>query len=138
MYGVIGRSNTKNLLADPQGADVIAIPCEPGHGDITAGVVMYRKESGLWAPAESANVTSSNQLAVLGEDTATGEAPGSGVTAVAEDAGAYRAGRFIDGAVTLAAGAALTAAHKVILRMQGIVFNQKESAATFTNAVTGS
>lgn len=138
LYGVIGTSNTVNLLADPQGADKIAIPCEPGNGDIAAGTVMYRKASGLWAPAASAQVVNTNQLAVLKEAVASGAAPASGDTAVAEDGLAYRAGCFIDGAVMLAAGATLTDAHKVILRQQGIVLNKKESAATFTNTVTGS
>ena len=137
-YGVIGTSNTVNLLADPQGADKIAIPCEPGNGDIPAGTLMYRKASGLWAPAASAQVVNTNQLAVLKEAVASGAAPASGETAVAEDGLAYRAGCFIDGAVTLTAGAALTDAHKVILRQQGIVFDKKESTTTFTNTVTGS
>lgn len=138
LYGVIGTSNTVNLLADPQGADKIAIPCEPGNGDIPAGTLMYRKASGLWAPAASAQVVNTNQLAVLKEAVASGAAPASGETAVAEDGLAYRAGCFIDGAVTLTAGAALTDAHKVILRQQGIVFDKKESTTTFTNTVTGS
>ena len=99
---------------------------------------MYRKASGLWAPAASAQVVNTNQLAVLKEAVASGTAPASGVTAVAEDGIAYRAGIFIDGAVKLTAGAALTEAHKVILRQQGIVFDKKESTTTFTNTVTGS
>ena len=75
---------------------------------------------------------------MLKEAVASGNAPASGVTAVAEDGLAYRAGCFIDGAVKLTAGAALTDAHKVILRQQGIVFDKKESTTTFTNTVTGS
>lgn len=138
LYGVIGTSTTVNLLADPQGADKIAIPCEPGNGDIAAGTVMYRKASGLWAPAATANVVNTNQLAVLKEAVASGTAPTSGETAVAEDGIAYRAGCFIDGAVKLTAGAALTEAHKVILRQQGIVFDRQEATGTFTNTVTGS
>lgn len=99
---------------------------------------MYRKSSGLYAPAATAQVTASNQLVVLKEDVATGAAPGSGKTATAEDAAAYRAGCFVDGAVKLAAGAAVTAAHKVILRGQNIVFDVKETTGTFDNTVTGS
>ena len=138
LYNVVGTSEYDQLLADPQGADVISIPCEPGNGDIKRGTVMYRKSSGLWAPAASANVTTSNMLAVINEAVATGTAPASGVTAVAEDAAAYRAGIFVEGRVKLASDAALTAAHKVVLRLQGIVFDQKESNGTFTNTVTGS
>ncbi len=138
MYSTIGSRAYSNLLADPQGADLISIPCEPGNGDVAAGTVMYRKSSGLYAPAATAQVTASNQLVVLKEDVATGAAPGSGNTATAEDAAAYRAGCFVDGAVKLAAGAAVTAAHKVILRGQNIVFDVKETTGTFDNTVTGS
>ena len=60
-----------------------------------------------------------------------------GAEAVAEDAAAYRAGIFVDGAVKLAAGAALTDAIKVVLRGQNIVFDKKESVETFDNTVTG-
>lgn len=138
MYSTIGSRAYSNLLADPQGADLISIPCEPGNGDVAAGTVMYRKSSGLYAPAATAQITASNQLVVLKEDVATGAAPGSGETATAEDAAAYRAGCFADGAVKLAAGAAVTAAHKVILRGQNIVFDAKETTGTFNNTVTGS
>ena len=138
LYSVVGSSSYTNLLADPQGADVIAISCEPGNGDVPAGTVMYKKASGFYAPAASANVVATNQLVVLKEAVATGSAPASGVTVTAEDAAAYRAGCFIDGAVKLAAAAAVTEAHKVILRAQGIVFDKKESTGTFDNTVTGS
>ena len=138
LYSKIGEQNYTNLLADPQGADVISIPCEPGNGDVPAGTVMYRKSSGLYAPAASANVVSTNQLVVLKDAVATGTAPASGVTVTAEDAAAYRAGCFIEGAVKLASAAAVTEAHKVILRAQGIVFDRKEATTTFTNTVTGS
>lgn len=138
LYEVIGTQTYANLLADPQGADVISIPCEPGNGDVPAGTVMYRKSSGMYAPAATAQITASYQLVVLKDATATGSAPASGETAVAEDAAAYRAGCFIDGVVKLAAGAALTDAHKVVLRAQGIVFDKKEAVGTFNNTVTGS
>ena len=138
LYSKIGEQAYTNLLADPQGADVISIPCEPGNGDVPAGTVMYRKSSGLYAPAASANVVSTNQLVVLKDAVATGTAPASGVTVTAEDAAAYRAGCFIEGAVKLTSAAAVTEAHKVILRAQGIVFDKKEATTTFTNTVTGS
>lgn len=37
MYEVIGTNNPEYLLADPQGADIIAIPCEPGNGVVKRG-----------------------------------------------------------------------------------------------------
>ena len=43
MYEVIGTNNPEYLLADPQGADIIAIPCEPGNGMVKRGTGMYRK-----------------------------------------------------------------------------------------------
>ena len=138
IYRTEGTLNYTNLLADPQGADLISIPCEPGNGDIAMGTVMYRKSSGLYAPAATANVVNTNQLAILKVAVATGTAPASGTTVTAEDAPAYRAGCFIDGVVKLAAGAAITEAHKAVLRGQGIVFDKKESTSTFTNTVTGS
>lgn len=137
LYSTIGTRTYANLLADPQGADVIAIPCKPGNGEVAAGTVMYREASGLYSPAAAANVVTTNQLVVLKEDVATGDAPEAGETATAEDAAAYRAGCFIDGAVKLAGGTALTDAQKVILRGQNIVFDKKESAETFENTVTG-
>lgn len=137
LYSVIGTASYANLLADTEGADVIGIPCEPGNGSINAGTVMYRKASGLYAPAAAANVVTTNMLVVLKEAVATGDAPEAGETAVAENAAAYRAGIFIDGMVTLAEGAALTDALKVVLRGQNIVFDKKESTSTFENTVTG-
>ena len=138
LYSTIGSRAYSNLLADPKGADVISIPCEPGSGSVKAGTLMYRKSSGLYAPAAAAQVTASYQLVVLKEDVETGSAPTSGKTATAEDAAAYRAGCFIDGAVKLAADAAVTEAHKVVLRGQNIVFDKKEATGTFDNTVTGS
>lgn len=137
LYGTVGKKEFKNLLADPQGADIISIPCTPGNNSVSAGTVMFREENGMYSPATSDKVTASNMLVVLKEDVDTGAKPGSSVEVTAEDAAAYRAGRFIDGAVTLASDAALEKSHKVILRQQGIVFNVKETVDTFENKVTG-
>lgn len=133
LYGKIGETGYSALLADAQGADKIAVPCEPGNGEIARGTVLYRKASGLWAPAASGQVSTSYMLAVLDEDIDTGSAVTG--ASVAEDAAAYRAGCFIDGKVKLAAGAALSDAHKLVLRLEGIVFRQEESAGTFHNEV---
>jgi len=131
LYNVIGTSTYANLLADPQGADVIGIPCEPGNGAIPAGTVMYRKDSGLYAPAANGQISTSYMLVVLKEDVDTGDAVAAG--AVAEDAAAYRAGCFVDGAVVLKSNGTLSAANKVVLRLMGIVFDKKESTGTFDN-----
>ncbi len=131
LYGVIGTSTYKNLLSDPQGADVTAVPCEPGNGDIPAGTVMYRTATGLYAPAASAQITTSYNLVVLGEDVQTGGEIKE--STVAEDAKVFRAGKFIDGAVFLKSKGTLTAAHKVVLKLNGIVFDEKESTSTYNN-----
>lgn len=137
LYGTIGQQTYTNLLADPQGADLITVPCKPGNGVVTAGTVLFRETTGLYSPAAAVNVKADTQLVVLKETVDTGAAPGSGVTAVAEDAAAYRAGIFVDGAVKLTNGAALTDEHKAVLRGQNIVFSKKESADTFQNTVSG-
>jgi hypothetical protein len=124
MYGVIGTNDPEYLLADPQGADVIAIPVEPGNGVIARGTVMYRKTTGLYAPAAAGQATVSNYLAVLDESVNS-----NANMVVAEDARAYRAGRLIAKKVTLAAGAAVTAAIALVLRQQGIVFDQADFTA---------
>ncbi len=132
LYEKIGTSRPDYLLADPQGADAIAIPCEPGNGVVNRGTVMYRKESGLYAPAASADVAATNMLVVLDETVDT-----SANATIAEDARAYRAGRMLYGKVTLAANAALSADNLVVLRGQGIVFDQMNTAEPFNNEKSG-
>lgn len=136
-YDVVGTSKYDQLLSDPRGADPISIPCKPGNGSIKRGTVMYRDESDMWLPAANENVVATNQLVVLNADVETGDAPGPGETATAPEAAAYRAGHFVAGRVTLKSGAALSEANKVVLRLQGIVFNVKEGTGTFDNKVTG-
>jgi len=142
LYDTIGTSTPEHLLADPINARPIAIPMEPGNGPVKRGTVVYRKASGLWAAAASANIATTSALAVLNEEIDTGSAPASGATAVAENAAAYQTGRFIDGKVMYNNSGTLTqvtAAHKVVLGLQGIFFDQSvESAPAFENSVTGS
>ena len=131
LYGVVGTSNPDHLLSDPQGADIIAIPCTPGKGVVKRGTVMFRESNGMWSPAASANISTSNQLAILNVDVDTDANP-----AVAEDAAAYRAGRFINGRVKYDNSGTLTAvteAHKVVLRLEGIVFDVADNASGFNN-----
>lgn len=131
LYGVAGTRNYANLLADPQGADVIAINCKPGNGEIPRGTIMYRDSDGLYVPAASGQISTSYMLVVLNETVDTGASVGAG--AVAEVAAAYRAGRFIDGAVVLASNGTVTEAHKVVLNLMGIVFDRKEGGDAFDN-----
>lgn len=128
LYEVIGTNNPEYLLADPNGADLIAIPCKPGNGKINRGTVMYRGTDGMWLPASAAEAVDTNMLAVLDESVDT-----TASATVAEDARAFRAGRLIAGKVTLKDGAELTAAVQLALRKQGIVFDQMVGTGTFTN-----
>lgn len=133
LYGVIGKFDYTNLLEDPQGADAFAVSMLPGKGLIKAGTVLEQNSSTLlWEPAASGHISANYMLAVLGEDVDTG-APSS---TLAIDAKAYRAGCFIDGAVKYDNSGTLTdltAAHKLALRLQGIVFKAKESTADIDN-----
>lgn len=128
LYEVIGTNNPEYLLADPNGADLIAIPCKPGNGKINRGTVMYRGTDGMWMPASAAEAVDSNMLAVLDESVDT-----TASATIAEDARAFRAGRLIAGKVTLKDGAEMSAAVQLALRKQGIVFDQMVGTGTFTN-----
>ena len=132
-YSVIGKSTPGSLLADPQGADMIAIPCTPGNGIVKRGTVMYREDSGMYAPATSAECVTTKYLAVLDETVDT-----SADAKVAEDARAYRAGRMLHGKVTLKNDAKLDAAAILVLRKQGITFGQMtDTAEEFKNETGG-
>lgn len=128
LYGIIGTSTPEHLLSDLLNGHPIAVPMEPGNGTVKRGTVIYRKDSGLWAAAAAANVVNTNLLAVINEEIDTGTG------SVAENAAAYQTGRFIDGKVTLAEDAELTAANKATLATVGIFFDQSaESAEDFNN-----
>lgn len=130
LYSVIGTNNPAYLQADPQGADIIAIPCKPGNGVVNRGTIMYRDTDGMYAPAAAANAVDTKMLVVLDETVDT-----SANATVAEDARAYRAGRLLADKVTLAAGAAVTADVALVLRKQGIVLDQMVGTAAFDNEV---
>lgn len=128
MYEVIGKKDPSYLLADPKGAEAFAIACEPGNGVVNRGTVMVRKATGMWAPAESADVAETNMLCVLDETVDTAKD-----AKIAQDGKAWRAARLIYGKVTLKDGGALTAAHLVVLRKQGLVFDRMVGTDEFDN-----
>lgn len=128
MYQTIGSKNPTYLLSDPQGADVIAIPCQPGSGTVKRGTIMYRKSTGLYAPAASSDIATTNNLVVLDEEVNTDAS-----LTIAEDARAFRAGRLISGKVTLKDDGTVTTAHALILRGQGIVLDGMMENGTFAN-----
>ena len=137
LYGTIGTSTPEHLLSDPLNARPIAIPVEPGNGDIKRGMVMYRKSNGLWAPAGTSQISTSYALAVLNEDISSGASVGTDT--IAEVAAAYQTGRFISGKVKYDNSSTptdVTDAHKVVLGLQGIFFDQSvESAPDINNGV---
>lgn len=119
MFETIGVNNPAYLLADPQGVDVIAIPCEKGKGVIARGTVVFRNAAGAWEAAAASDVAATNMLAVIDESVDT-----SASNEANEDAKAFRAGRLIAGKVVLKDGSAVNAAQAIILRTQGIVLDQ--------------
>lgn len=127
MYEIIGRSDPTYLLADPNGADVIAIPLKPGQGTIKRGTLVYRAANGMYVKATTSELTTSYFLAVL-DVTVNTDADDN----VAEDARAYRAGRFIYGKVFVGDSANL-ASYLIPLRMQGIVFDRMDDGVEFEN-----
>jgi len=135
LYDVIGVSTPEHLLSDPLNAHPIAIPLEPGNGEIPRGMLVYRKASGLWAPAGTSQISTSYMLAIMNEKVDTGNSVGE--NAVAENAAAYQTGRFISGKVKYDNSGTptdVTAAHKVVLGLQGIFFDQSvDSADEFDN-----
>lgn len=131
MYDVIGTSKVNYLLADPEGADVITIPCMPGNGTIARGTVMYRMDNGMYAPASASEAVATKSLVVLDEETDT-----SADATIAENARAYRAGKLIASRVKLKSDAALTAAVTLVLRQQGIVLKQMAGEASEFNNST--
>ena len=137
LFGTIGRKDPSYLLASNVLTDAIGISVEPGNGVIPAGAVMYRKSGVLYAPAAAANIATSNNLVVLRDDVDTDTNDGIAVAAAA-----YRKGTFIAGKVTyLDSGdyTPVTAAHAIVLRMQGIDFspmdNWDEDAVVADNRV---
>jgi len=130
IYNVIGTKTYKNLLADPKGADLITVPVYPNAAALAAGTLLYRNSAGLWQPIATGSVATDVEMAVLMEDLPIND------TAIATDATAARAGNFIDGVVTVTGADALTAAQKLILRKQNIVFTGDVTVGSFANSYT--
>ena len=132
LYDTIGSSTPEQILAKVE-ADPIAVNLLPGQGELKRGTLLYKNASGFYAKAGTSQISTSYDLVVLNENVDTG----NDGTAVAEVAAAYREGTFIDGKVKYdnsGTATAVTEAHKVVLRLFGIKFNQSvESAGTFEN-----
>lgn len=132
LYETIGTSTPDQILAKVE-ADPIAVNLLPGQGEIKRGTLLYKDSDGFYLPAGSGQISTSYDLVVLNDTVDTG----NDGTAVAEVAAAYREGTFIDGKVKYdnsGTPTAVTEAHKVVLRLFGIKFNQSvESAGMFEN-----
>lgn len=132
LYDTIGNSTYDQLLAKVE-ADPIAINLLPGQGEIKRGTLLYKNSNGFYAKAGTSQISTNYDLVVLNETIDTG----NDGTAVAEVAAAYREGTFISGKVKYDNSGTLTPvtdAHKVVLRLFGIKFNQSvESSGTFNN-----
>ena len=115
MYQTIGRNDPTYLLADPSICEKVAIPVEPGNGQVARGTVMYRKANGMFTAATASDATAANYLVVIDEDVDT-EADAR----VAEAAAAYRMGAVIRAKVLLKDGGPVTEAVALALRQQGI------------------
>ena len=127
MYESIGSWEPEYLLEDPRGAEKIAIPCEPGNGELKPGTVMYRTSSGMYKPATTSELSTSYNLVILAEPVNT-----DANLTIAEDAVAYRSGRFITGKIILAGGGTITAAYALVLRLMNIVTQpMQEDSNTF-------
>ena len=118
MFETIGVNNPTYLLADPQGADVIAIPVAAGKGVIARGTVVFRNTDGAYEAAAAGDVIATNYLAVIDVTVDTAAEENN------EVAKAYRAARLIAGKVVLKDGTPVTAAQAIVLRAQGIVLDQ--------------
>lgn len=133
MYKTIGTWDPSYLLADPNGAQAISIPCAPGNGVIERGQLMKRGSNGMYVPAAAADIVNTNYLVVVDDVVDTTEN-----ATIAAEARAYRAGRLIESKLLLSGGGTLTAAHKLVLRQQGIMLDiLMEDAAEFNNSTEG-
>lgn len=128
LYGKIGENLPMELLEDVTGLNKIAVPVEPGNGVIPAGMILYRKSTGLWAPAEDDQITANYALCVLGQEVDT-----DANMTVAEDVYAFIHGNFIRGKVVLKNDDTITAALELVLRQQGIVIKPMADGKEFTN-----
>lgn len=131
LFRKIGESNPTVLIARPDGLDPVSLPLYPTPGTYAAGTLLYRMSTGFYAPAGASDAVTSNMLAVLGEEVVVEQ----GET-VAPAVMAYRAGCFVDGAVKYdnsGTATAVTAAMKVVLREQNIVFLPIAGGAEFDN-----
>ena len=121
LFGTIGQSDVKDLLATGNSRPV-AVSLEPGSVTLPAGVLIYRKSSGLYALAAAAQISASYNLLVLADDVDISTNAGIGVAAKAYESGCFKAGKVLkdDGN---SGYEAVSAAEAIVLRQFGITFS---------------
>ena len=130
IFNTLGTQAYPELLADPKGYDGVIVPVSPNASALSAGALLKRNSAGLWEPIATGDVATNVEVVVLMENLPINS------TAIATDAAAARAGKFVDGKVTVTGADSLTAAQKLILRKQGIVFKPDVTADPFANSYT--
>lgn len=116
LFGTYEVTAQKPLIARPEGLMRKSIVLAPGQGNVAAGTVVYRDTDGLWKVAASGQMTSSYDVAVVEEATATGSvSTGTGYTV-----NALFAGLLVGSSLTFYTGTTLTAAIARVLRDKGI------------------
>lgn len=121
LFGTLGQSEVKDLLATSQNTRAVAVSLEPGSAVIPYGTLIYRKSSGLYAPAAAAQIDGSYNLLVLKDDADVTENAGIAIAAAAYESGCFKAGT-VKKADGNGGYEAVSAAEAIVLRTFGITF----------------
>ena len=120
LYGTLGQSEVKDLLVGE--GKPVAVNLEPGSAVIPYGTLIYRKSSGLYAPAAAGQISDSYNLLVLANDADVTTNAGIAIAAKAYERGCFKAGtvKKSDGSDGYEA---VSAAEAIVLRDFGITFS---------------
>lgn len=120
LYGTLGQSEAKDLLVGE--GKPVAVNLEPGSAVIPYGTLIYRKSSGLYAPAAAGQISDSYNLLVLANDADVTTNAGIAIAAKAYERGCFKAGtvKKSDGN---SGYEAVSAAEAIVLRQFGITFS---------------
>jgi len=119
LYGTLGASEVKELLVE--GGKPVAVSIEPGNGAIPAGALIYRKSSGLYAPAAAGQISTSYNLLVLQNAVDTTTDAGVAVAAAAYEKGVFKAGKVLK--ENSGDYEAISADEALVLRLFGITLS---------------
>ena len=120
LYGTIGQSEVKDLLVGE--GKPVAVNLEPGSAVIPYGTLIYRKSSGLYAPAAAGQISDSYNLLVLANDADVTTNAGIAIAAKAYERGCFKAGT-VKKADGNGGYEAVSAAEAIVLRDFGITFS---------------